>query len=244
MSVVVFVTGAAPWISNHGWNCGPAKDWGINMRFNNPLARNPWPRGLVIGVNTHPFELNLLLYIRHAWKLADDANIPDLAPQPNAGNSQAPDTATHAEWERRWYTAWDRSWTWYQNDYNPSQPLDSSPEDERLWKEAMHRVRQPGQPLHPIAPPLWTSEYGWAGIDLEAFNTWDGSLAPRPPIDAENPNLANLIPAWESGLESIIVLPYAGYFADRVTPRHLAVSAFTRSDPTSYSQALQLRWVN
>ncbi|WP_434619689.1 hypothetical protein [Arthrobacter sp. A5] len=51
-----------------------------------------------------------------------------------------------------------------------------------------------------------------------------------------------LIPAWESGLDTIIVIPYDGYFAQRVTRRRLAVSRSTRIDPDSYSRALQLDW--
>ena len=54
----------------------------------------------------------------------------------------------------------------------------------------------------------------------------------------EPQSLPALIAAWEGGLDTVIVLPYAGYFARRVTQRHLAVSAATRNDPDSYSRAL------
>ncbi|MGN7200414.1 hypothetical protein [Arthrobacter sp. SAFR-044] len=47
-----------------------------------------------------------------------------------------------------------------------------------------------------------------------------------------------LIPAWESGIDSIIVLPYRGYFARRITRRHVVVSAEVRSTPEQYSRAL------
>ena len=36
----------------------------------------------------------------------------------------------------------------------------------------------------------------------------------------------------------MIVLPYAGSFARRITARHLAVSAATRNNPVSDSKAL------
>jgi hypothetical protein len=106
----------------------------------------------------------------------------------------------------------------------------------------MRQVMQPGQPLHPLIPPLWTSEYGWDGIDQDAFNTWEQSMAQKVPTDPERKNLSSLIPAWKSGLDTIIVLPYAGYFAKRVTRGHLAVSAATRNDPESHSRALQVGW--
>jgi hypothetical protein len=51
-------------------------------------------------------------------------------------------------------------------------------------------------------------------------------------------SLTALIAAWKNGLDTVAVLPYAGFFARRITNRHLAVSAETRKDPASYAQAL------
>lgn len=45
----------------------------------------------------------------------------------------------------------------------------------RQMQETMRQVMQPGQPLHPLIPPLWATEYGWDGIDQDAFNTWEES---------------------------------------------------------------------
>ena len=106
-------------------------------------------------------------------------------------------------------------------------------------QELMRQVLRPGQELHPLIPPLWTTEYDWDGLDSAAFNNWHNDLSPIPPSDAERRNLLELIPAWESGLDTVIVLPYAGYFARRVTRRHLAVSAATRNDPATYGRALR-----
>lgn len=77
---------------------------------------------------------------------------------------------------------------------------------------------RPGQELHPLIPPLWTTEYDRDGLDSDAFNYWHNVLSPIPPSDAERRNLSDLIPAWESGLDTVIVLPYAGYFARRELP--------------------------
>lgn len=184
VDVMLYPGRAKSLISSHRMEYwGPEIEGCINLRLRNPLTRNPWPRGMVIGVNDHPFELNLLLYIRHAWQLAANADIPALLPPPSPGTSVAPDSAPRTEWESRWQTAWDRSWQWYQNDYNSLQPKDSTPQDLLRWHDTLRQVRHPGQPLNPIAPPLWTSEYGWDGIDIEAFNTWDSTLAARPPIE-------------------------------------------------------------
>jgi hypothetical protein len=103
----------------------------------------------------------------------------------------------------------------------------------------LREVFRPGQELHPLVPPLWTVEYDWDGLDQAAFNRWDRGLSPLTRTDEERTNLPDLIPAWESGLDTVIMLPYEGYFAKRVTRRHLAVSAVTRNDPLTNSQALR-----
>jgi hypothetical protein len=211
------------------------------MHFGNPLARNPWPHDMAITVEDHPLALNQLLFIRHNWVIAADAGIPELMPPPASGTSRVPGSASLAEWESRWRTAWERAWTWYQI-ADSTRPQYPTQENMRQMQETIRQAMQPGQPLHPLIPPLWTTEYGWDGIDQDAFNTWDQSLAPKIPTDAERQNLTSLIPAWESGLDTIIVLPYTGYFAKRVTRRHLAVSAATRNDPESYSRALHVGW--
>jgi hypothetical protein len=78
----------------------------------------------------------------------------------------------------------------------------------------------------------------WAGeLVIPAFSgmwpRWRAALAqaafrgalPKFPQDAEPRSLQALIPAWKSGIDTIIVLPYKGYFAQRLSRRHLVVSA-------------------
>lgn len=79
-------------------------------------------------------------------------------------------------------------------------------------------------------------EHGDQGVDPNALFRWEKSLQDdhSAPLEErpERRNLDALIPAWRAGIDSIIVLPYRGYFARRVTRRHLAVSKATRDDPT------------
>ncbi|MCP1415696.1 hypothetical protein J3D46_005038 [Paenarthrobacter sp. A20] len=142
-----------------------------------------------------------------------------------------PVSASSEEWADRWRIAWDRAWDWYKIQ-EPDRMKHPTP-------ELIRQVSRPGQELHPLIPPLWTTEYGWDGLDGDAFNNWHASLSEIPPSGAERGSLSDLIPAWESGLDTIIVLPYRGYFARRVTRRHLAVSAATRNDPATYGRALR-----
>ena len=43
---------------------------------------------------------------------------------------------------------------------------------------------------------------------------------------------------WRDGLESIVQLPYAGFFAERIDPATLVVSRVARHDPELYRRAL------
>lgn len=201
------------------------------MQWSTPRPGNPWPHDMVISVDDHPLSLNLLLFVRHGWSIAREVDIPELTPTPDPGASQMPASASVAEWTDRWRIVWDRAWDWYK--------IQDPDMQNHPTQEIMRQVLQPGQKLHPLIPPLWTTEYDWDGLDPEAFNNWHGDLIPAVPNDAERKNLSDLIPAWESGVDTIIVLPYAGYFAKRISPRHLAVSAATRNEPTTYSRALR-----
>ncbi|MEV7133845.1 hypothetical protein AB0N24_13245 [Arthrobacter sp. NPDC093128] len=102
----------------------------------------------------------------------------------------------------------------------------------------------------PACPgPGWrrlAAEYGWEGIDGDAYRDWQGQRRPQthgqPPRKAadspEPQSLPALVAAWRNGLDTVVVLPYAGFFARRITNRHLAASAETRNAPASYTQAL------
>ena len=201
------------------------------MQWNTPRSDNRWPHDMVISVDDHPLSLNLLLFVRHAWSIARNFDVPSLSPTPNPGASKAPPTASIDEWSDRWRIAWDRAWDWYR--------IQDPDRSKHPTQELMRKVLRPGQDLHPLIPPLWTTEYDWDGLDTEAFSNWQKVLSRIPPSDVERKVLPDLIPAWESGLDTVIVLPYAGYFAKRVTRRHLAVSATTRNNTTTYSRALR-----
>lgn len=209
------------------------------MGFNRPVPGPAWPQGMAIRVDETPHHLSILLFIRHAWGIAADADVPRLDPRPDAGRSRIPDTAAPSEWDARWRRAWGRAWDWY-SVAEPDPAIHPTPEHIRS-------VSQPGHGLDPLIPPFWQADYGWEGIDAGACTAWEMACSPeaygRPrtkAADAPEPrSLPALIAAWEHGLDSIIVLPYQGYYARRITARHLAVSAATRNEPAAYSRALR-----
>ncbi|WP_420111205.1 hypothetical protein [Pseudactinotalea sp.] len=176
------------------------------MRSNVPIFGNPWPHNMRIGIDAHS-HLIVLLYVKHAWRLARDRGIPDLDPVPRVGDSAIPPTASPDEWTERWNRHWQQAWAWFASD-------------------------------DPV-PPYWQSEFGRDGIDLSALSEWDMAIrGPLPPVSPEHDCLDALIPAWRAGIDTIVVLPYRGYYVQRLSHRHLAVSRTTRDDPELYRRAL------
>ncbi|MFE4229951.1 hypothetical protein ACFRJ8_18915 [Arthrobacter sp. NPDC056886] len=115
---------------------------------------------MVISVDDHPLSLNLLLFVRHAWSITPDVDIPVLIPAPNPGASEMPVSASSEEWADRWHIAWERAWDWY-NIQEPDRM-------KHPTQELMRQVLRPGQELHPLIPPLRTTEYDWDGLDSAA----------------------------------------------------------------------------
>jgi hypothetical protein len=223
---------------NESTGCGNRGE----MRLWGPVQSTPWPAGMAISVDDTPHHLTILLFARHAWGIAADAAVPPLDPVPHPGHSLLPGSVDKSGWDARWHRAWRRAWDWYEvQEQDPT--IHPTP-------GLIRELTRPGQDLNPLIPPLWQSDYGWDGIDAEAFNAWERECSPhaygRPRIWPGRPaavlpeprSLPALIAAWEGGLDTVIVLPYAGYFARRITKRHLAVSAATRNDPASYNRAL------
>lgn len=199
------------------------------MQWGTPIKGNLWPHDMVIRVEDDPHHLTLLLFVREAWSLAGDMDIPPLEPRPDVGRSQMPHTADAETWDGRWKTSWKQAWNWFEIQDRNHHP---SPEE-------MRESQDPGQGLNPFIPPFWTQQYEWDGLDRDAYQTWEQRLLPKFPHDAERRSLQELIPAWKSGIDTIIVLPYRGYFAHRLNRQHLVVSADTRNKEDDYSRALR-----
>ena len=201
------------------------------MRSDRPIPGNPWPHDMVISID-EPYNICQLLFIRNAWGIASDVDIPMLDPFPDAGDSFLPSGASESEWSARWKREWSRAWVWY-SIQDPKQ---------RPTSDLLRQLSKPGRPLHPAFPPFWQAEYGDASIDSEAFEKWRRALRPEMLVALESTPervcLGALIAAWNAGLETVVTLPYAGYFAQRISAKHLVVSAATRAHPESYNQAL------
>jgi hypothetical protein len=178
-----------------------------------------WPREMLIFVEERDRSLLELLFVRSAWGLLPDE--PALDPSPDPGASARPVTPDQQTWEARWREAWALAWA--------SQFTDQPSEPAQIGRRS----------------PSWMDQFGEDGIDTDALARWVDHFVPdiRAPLESrpERRNGAALKSAWESGLDTIIVLPYRDAYAERVTDRHLVVSAAVRNDPVRYAEALQLR---
>lgn len=200
------------------------------MRSMQERSGEPWPHEMVIRVD-QPNNLLTLLFVREAWGIAQDLDIPELAPMPAVGDSARPEIPAPDVWAERWADAWHAAWAWYAEGA-AAHYLHVAGSDHRAARAA----------VDPSLPPMWESHFGSTGIDREALWQWTLAIQDEPVTLDEAPerrSLSDLVAAWRDGIDSIVVLPYGIDFSHRITTRHLVVSSTTRDDPALYGQALQ-----
>ena len=199
------------------------------MRASQPIPGSEWPNDMTLTIDDAP-HLTFLLFVRSAWRLGV-GGVPALESEPDVGSSAKPlvpdDEAISARWVSEWERAFERLETGIgAPDVETQRMLDTLTDEE--ISAAMS-----------TAP----SKFWEVGIDQDAFNAWRMTLLDdhQHPFDQqpERRSLPALIDAWKSGLTTIIQLPYAGYFGDRINREHLVVSAATRRNPELFSLALR-----
>jgi hypothetical protein len=196
------------------------------------MPGNPWPRDMIISVEDSATSLTFLLFIRAAWKL-DHHGVPPLEYQPNVGTSCRPQDIDQDVANSRWKAEWQRAWSRFEPPDRRVHAPDSATQalldtatDEELWETLSRRP----------------STFWDVGIDRAAFASWQEGLRDNHavPLDEfpERWALPALVAAWRTGLTTIIQLPYAGYFAERINKQHLVVSSVVRHDAELYRRAL------
>ncbi|MFG6445644.1 hypothetical protein ACFXP7_09955 [Microbacterium sp. P06] len=179
-----------------------------------------------------PYELIYLLFVRYGWRL-DLAELPNVDPVPAKGTSQRPAAIDPAEAAARWHREWSRALTRFE----PLDRIVREPDEEtaRLLRELPDD--RLAQAFSTMPSAFWAE-----GTDRDAFNSWSESLRDDHSLPlAERPErlcLDALVPAWRTGLTTVIQLPYAGHFAERLNAATLIVSRVTRHNPSLYRQAL------
>ena len=200
------------------------------MRSSQPIPGNPWPHDMVIRINIDDGKLCHLLFVRSAWGL-HPPGLPDLDSEPDPGASARPRRPAIDELERLWLLDWSLAWSRFES------PRQVPPPDRTLRDIDAATDQELREWFSPRISERW-----YQGIDHNAENTWRislvDSISPLPGEDPEWRSLPALINAWETGLRTIVQLPFQGYYAQPVNPTHLLVSRLTRQEPELYSQAL------
>lgn len=201
------------------------------MRSVHERVGEPWPHEMVIDVD-RPNHVLTLLFVRETWGINSNVDLPELAVRPDPEGSAMPGAPSPSMWAARWDHAWREAWEWY---------------DPRATGTVVPAITSPrrssGVSSNPALPPMWETEYGSAGINRETLWQWTVSLQDLPATLGDTPerrNLPDLIAAWRDGINSVIVLPFATGFAQRITTRHFVVSSTTRDDSALYGRALRL----
>lgn len=200
------------------------------MRSSRPDPSNPWPHDMVLGIDV-PRRLTSLLFVREAWRLPID-DVPALDAVPDIGRSARPDAFDEPEVIVRWRTQWARGLAMHAPEDRTIREPDA--ETARLLREL--------DDTELVAAIAGDRLIASPGIDHEAFEGWHATLHDRHLVPlAETPERVSveaLAAAWRRGLESILQLPFAGYFAERIHASTLVVSRTTRHDPEMYRRAL------
>jgi len=202
------------------------------MHASEPTPGEQWPPTMVITV-TDASSLVFLLFVRSAWRIST-SGVPDLEAEPAVGASGCPRNIDPLVAEIQWQSEWDRAWQEFAPRSRGVHAPDAATQrmldtlsDEELW----------------VATSTHPSEFWDEGVDRDALGEWEHSL--REPnslvleMQPERRALPAVIAAWRTGLTTIIELPFAGYYADRIDGERLVVSMRARRDPDMYARALR-----
>ena len=195
-----------------------------------------WPPQMVLSIDT-PHHITQLLYLRTAWGLRTAIEPPKLDPLLEPGKSAAPQSASREEWARRWDAQWALAWDWYGIEQHRAGLAGLTP-------DGLRELVGDGSTLNPTIPPMWSFRYGDHGFDHEAYSAWKRTFTRIPHGRLEDQparrSVQAVTAAWHTGLETVIVLPYADYYAERITARHLVVSDAVWQTTALREQALAL----
>lgn len=208
------------------------------MRSSIPLPGSRWPHDMVITVQDDTQELLNLLWLREAWQLLPDgADLPPALSSPPApvdGSLRA--AAPIASWQAAWPGSWAAALK--HAGRTPDPHLLDRLHDPGTGLEERARL------LRELIGPSWRDDVGPEAL-TPAAEQWRSALLDRrlhaPRALDEQPEHAAvdaLVPAWRSGLTTIVEIPCTGEFTRRIGEHCLLVTAETRADRERYGAAL------
>lgn len=198
----------------------------MRVQHDTELDESGWPSEMVVRIADQEFHLLELLFIRATWSLRTRSPVPRLDPIPEPGTSRRPQSRSLETWSALWDAAWAGAWAW------------------SYATAHAHGAGVPaGDVFKVLGPPKrWSSVAGTDGLDEEAWLSWAARLQtgapPRPEEAPERRVIPALADAWRRGLDTVFVMPYAGYYAHQPEENTLIVSRSTRENREDYTRAL------
>lgn len=206
------------------------------MRSTTPMEGNPWPHDMVISVDSDPYHLLELLWVREAWGLRPTGDqLPHglVDPPVRAGDSDDRDA-----WEAAWPEVWE-------DVVNHAAVLVEPSIFEELTRTA-DGSKERAEMIRRLHGPTWRERFGDTAF-TDDYRAWTEARFharrdERPRSLAESPerrSLEALIPAWQVGLSKVITIPCRGEHARVIGGSALLMTEATRKDPDRYAAALE-----
>jgi hypothetical protein len=180
-----------------------------------------------------------LLWLREAWGLdpVGEDLPPRLVDTPSPVDGAARSAAPLGMWREKWPELWRECL------HHSAEPLDLDALERLHASEPGSDER--GRLLRELAGPSWREDVGLDAL-TEQIAQWMRRLSEqhvrrsRLPASEqpEHAALDALIPAWRSGLTTIVEIPCRGTYTRVIGSRALLVTSETRSDPARYREAL------
>lgn len=204
------------------------------MRSSMPMPGNPWPHDMVISIENHSSSVEELLWIREAYGLSPEGDVPP----PLVDSPTLVGRTDHTPaWERAWPELWDAAVQ------HAAGVVDRRQIEELMLAADASQERL--EALLKLHGPSWRDRFGDAALDLgygawsqRRFETLTRSI--RVPLrdTPEHRSLPALTVAWEAGLTRIVTIPCRGEHTRVISGSALLMTEATRESPERYTAAL------
>ncbi|SFR99023.1 hypothetical protein SAMN04487783_0300 [Agrococcus baldri] len=204
------------------------------MRSMMSMPGNQWPPAMSISIEDHSSPIEELLWIREAYALQPEGDVPPLL-------VQTPEAAGEPEDASMWEAARVQLWSaavQHAGGVIPGERLEALMHTEDASDERLAA-------LLAMHGPSWRDRFGDAALE-RGYLEWSGrrfdalTQAMQQPLreTPEHRSLAALIAAWEAGLTRIVTIPCRSEHTRVISSSALLMTEETRADPAAYAAAL------
>ncbi|MCW2165558.1 hypothetical protein B0I12_002713 [Microbacterium hydrothermale] len=193
---------------------------------------------MVISVEDRPHAADEMLWVREAYGLEIEGDVPPRLTDTPAPAGRELTTAEHSRWVAVWPVLWGHVIE------HAGRPTDHAAMERLMDRDLPTDERH--SLLAQVTGPSWRDEFGDAVFDDPSYRAWqdrsfEASRTGRHlPLDEqpERRDLDALVPAWRRGLERIVVLACRGTYVRTLGSRALLVTTAVREESPAYRAAL------